>query len=169
MGILMGSDSDLETMEETARMLERFKVPYEMTIASAHRSPDRAEHYAENAEERGIEVLIVGAGMAAHLPGAVAAETTLPVIGVPMETRSLSGMDSLYSIVQMPKGVPVACLSIGHPGASNAGILATQILANKYPLYRQVLKKYKEELAREVDKKAKRLEKFGYKRYFKGG
>src|SRR3990172_1169215 len=128
-GILMGSDSDLSVMEETAKVLREFKVPYEMTVSSAHRTPRRTSDYAKNAESRGIKVIIAGAGLAAHLAGFIAAETTLPVIGVPMETGPLKGLDALLSTVQMPGGVPVAAMAIGKAGAKNAGIFAVEILA----------------------------------------
>ncbi|MDA7857921.1 5-(carboxyamino)imidazole ribonucleotide mutase [bacterium] len=166
-GILMGSDSDLPTMKEAAEMLKKLKIPYQMTISSAHRSPKRTIEYARSLEKKGIKVAIVGAGGAAHLPGGIASETTLPVIGVPMDTKSLSGVDSLYSIVQMPKGIPVATMSIGKPGAINAGILAAEILALSHSGIKKELKKYKKELAKDVEKKAKKLEKLGYDKYLK--
>ncbi len=123
----MGSESDLPTMQAAADVLDEFDVPYEMRVLSAHRTPDRMTDYAKSARERGLRVIVAGAGGAAHLPGMIAASTTLPVIGVPVQTRSLNGLDSLLSIVQMPGGVPVACVAIG--GAKNAGLLAVQILA----------------------------------------
>lgn len=138
-GIIMGSRSDLETMQEAAKMLDELGLPYEMKILSAHRTPDAMFAYADSAEGRGIEVIIAGAGGAAHLPGMTAAKTLLPVIGVPVLSSALSGMDSLLSIVQMPGGVPVATVAIGKAGAKNAGILAGQILANKYPAVRERL------------------------------
>lgn len=138
-GIIMGSRSDLETMQEAATMLDELAIPYEMKIVSAHRTPDAMFAYAESAADRGIEVIIAGAGGAAHLPGMTAAKTLLPVIGVPVLSSALSGMDSLLSIVQMPGGVPVATVAIGKAGAKNAGILAGQILANKYPVIRERL------------------------------
>lgn len=126
-GIIMGSDSDLPTMKEAANILDELKVPYEMRVVSAHRTPDDMAEYAKSAHTRGIKVIIAGAGGAAHLPGMTAAYTPLPVIGVPVKSKSLSGVDSLYSIVQMPPGVPVATVAIG--GAKNAGILAAEIIA----------------------------------------
>lgn len=157
-GIVMGSDSDLETMEEAAKILKEFGVPFEMTIASAHRSPGRAAEYASTARERGLKVIIAGAGHAAHLAGAMAAHTWIPVIGVPIDSSCLQGLDALLSTVQMPPGVPVACVSIGKPGAKNAGILAVQILAVSNPNLAQKLEAFKKELAQQVDRKAKKLE-----------
>jgi 5-(carboxyamino)imidazole ribonucleotide mutase len=127
-GIAMGSESDLPTMQAAADVLDLFDVPYEMHVLSAHRTPDRMTDYAKSARERGLRVIVAGAGGAAHLPGMIAASTTLPVIGVPVQTRTLNGLDSLLSIVQMPGGVPVATVAIG--GAKNAGLLAVQILAS---------------------------------------
>ena len=164
-GIVLGSDSDLSTMKEAAKILEKFKVPYEMTVSSAHRSPKRTIDYAKRAEKRGLKVLIVGAGGAAHLAGVIAAHTTLPVIGVPMHTGPLKGRDSLYSTVQMPKGVPVATMAIGKSGAINAGIMAVEILALSNAQIRKKLKKYKADLAKDVEKKGKRLERLGYQKY----
>ncbi|MBO8164719.1 MAG: 5-(carboxyamino)imidazole ribonucleotide mutase [Brevibacillus sp.] len=132
-GVIMGSKSDWETMRETCAILEELHVPYEKKVVSAHRTPDLMFHYAETAQARGLEVIIAGAGGAAHLPGMVAAKTALPVIGVPVMSSSLSGLDSLLSIVQMPGGVPVATVAIGRAGAINAGLLAAQILGIKYP------------------------------------
>ena len=126
--IIMGSDSDLPTMEHAIKIIEEFSIPYEVKIISAHRTPDLMYEYAESAKSRGIKVIIAGAGGAAHLPGMTAAKTILPVIGVPIESKSLNGIDSLLSIVQMPKGVPVATVAIGNPGAANAGILAAEII-----------------------------------------
>ena len=128
-GILMGSDSDLDVMSKAAEILEEFGIDYEMTVISAHRMPDVFYDYATHAEERGIKVIIAGAGGAAHLPGMIAAKTLVPVLGVPVKSSILSGVDSLYSIVQMPKGIPVGTLAIGPAGAANAGLLAAQILA----------------------------------------
>ena len=127
--VLMGSESDRDIMQNTAETLEKYGIEYEMVVASAHRTPDKTREYARTAEERGIKVIIAGAGAAAHLPGAVAAHTRLPVIGVPLSATSLGGLDALLSIVQMPKGVPVATMAIGKAGAINAAILAAQILA----------------------------------------
>lgn len=132
-GVIMGSTSDWETMKLACDMLEEFQVPYEKKVVSAHRTPDYMFTYAETAKERGIEVIIAGAGGAAHLPGMVASKTEIPVIGVPVKSSNLNGMDSLLSIVQMPGGIPVATVAIGNAGATNAGILATQILGIKYP------------------------------------
>ena len=160
-GIVMGSDSDLGVMEETTAVLKKFDVPFEMTVASAHRSPKRAAEFASSARARGIKVIIAGAGHAAHLAGALAAYTTLPVIGVPIDSSCLKGFDSLLSTVQMPPGVPVATVAIGKPGARNAGILAIQILAVSDPELTQRLEEFKSEMALQVDKKAKNLE--GYK------
>jgi 5-(carboxyamino)imidazole ribonucleotide mutase len=128
-GIIMGSQSDWATMRNAAEMLEQFGIPHEAKIVSAHRTPDRMVEYAKSAKARGLQVIVAGAGGAAHLPGMVAAMTTLPVLGVPVESKSLSGLDSLLSIVQMPGGVPVGTLAIGVPGAKNAGILAASIIA----------------------------------------
>src|SRR3954447_11751169 len=139
-GIIMGSKSDLETLSPAAEILQELGVPHEVKIVSAHRTPDWMFQYAEQAEARGIEVIIAAAGGAAHLPGMVAAKTTLPVLGVPVPATMLNGMDSLLSIVQMPKGVPVGTLAIGKPGAANAGLLAASILANKRPALREKLK-----------------------------
>lgn len=132
-GVIMGSTSDWETMKEACAILEELEVPYEKKVVSAHRTPDLMFEYAEQAPERGIEVIIAGAGGAAHLPGMVAAKTPLPVIGVPVKSSNLNGLDSLLSIVQMPGGVPVATVAIGRAGAINAGLLAAQILGIKYP------------------------------------
>lgn len=142
-GIIMGSTSDWETMSHGAEILERLGVPHEVEVVSAHRTPDKLFYYAETAHQRGIEVIIAGAGGAAHLPGMVAAKTSLPVLGVPVQSKALNGMDSLLSIVQMPAGIPVGTLAIGKAGASNAALLATSILANKYPTLRAVLDEFR--------------------------
>ncbi|HIE26164.1 TPA: 5-(carboxyamino)imidazole ribonucleotide mutase [Candidatus Poribacteria bacterium] len=163
--IIMGSDSDLDVMKETAKVLEEFEIPFEMTISSAHRSPARTIEYASNASKRGVEIIIAGAGRAAHLAGVIAAHTTLPVIGVPIDSGPLSGVDALYSIVQMPAGVPVATMAIGSGGARNAGILAAQILALKYPSLKAKLEVYKSKLAEGVERRAARLEELGYEKY----
>ncbi len=160
-GIVMGSDSDLPIMEETAKILDEFEIPYEVTISSAHRSPKRTAEYARNAEERGIEVIIAGAGGAAHLAGVIASETILPVIGVPIDSSTLKGIDSLLSTVQMPGGVPVSTMAIGKGGAKNAGILAAQILARKYPEIGKKLKDYKRRLEKEVEEKQRVSQKKG--------
>ncbi|HOP73851.1 MAG TPA: 5-(carboxyamino)imidazole ribonucleotide mutase [Bacillota bacterium] len=164
-GIVMGSDSDLGVMKQAAEVLEQFGVDYELTVISAHRSPKRAIEYASTAAERGLEVIIAGAGGAAHLPGVLAAMTPLPVIGVPIKTKTLDGVDSLYSIVQMPSGIPVATVSIN--GAKNAGILAVQILSVVDAVLRTKLVDYKKSLAKEVNDKAVILEEIGYKEYLK--
>lgn len=139
-GIIMGSQSDWETMEECASMLDSLGVPYEVKIVSAHRTPDLMFEYASTAEARGIEVIIAGAGGSAHLPGMTAAKTTLPVLGVPVKTKFMHGLDSLLSILQMPGGVPVGTLAVGKAGAKNAALLAASILGNKYPQYRDAVK-----------------------------
>ncbi len=154
-GIIMGSDSDLPVMQEAANLLDELQVPYEMTIVSAHRTPARLYDYAQNALQRGLQVVIAGAGGAAHLPGMVAAITPLPVIGVPVKTSSLSGEDSLLSIVQMPPGVPVATVAIN--GARNAGILAAQILATADPGLRQKIVDFKQALEAMVLGKVEKL------------
>jgi 5-(carboxyamino)imidazole ribonucleotide mutase len=138
-GIIMGSNSDWETMRHAAQILRDFQIPHECKVVSAHRTPDRCIEYARQAESRGIQIIIAGAGGAAHLPGVVAALTTLPVLGVPMQSRSLQGLDSLLSIVQMPGGVPVGTLGIGDAGAKNAGLLAVRILANQDKTVREKL------------------------------
>jgi 5-(carboxyamino)imidazole ribonucleotide mutase len=155
-GIIMGSDSDLAIMQEAAESLKDFGISYEITVISAHRTPERAFEYARTAEERGLAVIIAGAGGAAHLAGIIAAMTPLPVIGVPILSKSLSGMDSLFSMVQMPKGVPVASVAIN--GAANAGILAAQILGVSDKSIRNSIKKYKEKMKQEVLEKAKKVE-----------
>lgn len=162
-GIIMGSDSDLPVMKEAAEILESLGVPYEITIISAHRTPEKIFEYATKAEENGIEVIIAGAGGSAHLPGVTAALTTLPVIGVPIMTKSLKGLDSLLSIVQMPSGIPVATVAINN--AKNAGLLAVQILALKYPELKEKLKNYRASLKKEVEEKGEKLKKIGYKKY----
>ena len=157
-GIVMGSDSDLKVMEETTAVLNKFDIPFEMTVASAHRSPKRAAEFASSARERGIRVIIAGAGHAAHLAGVIAAHTSLPVIGVPIDSSCLNGFDSLLSTVQMPPGIPVATVAIGKPGARNAGILATQILAISNRKLTRRLEEFKSEMALQVEKKAKIIE-----------
>lgn len=132
-GVIMGSTSDWSTMEHASAVLDELEIPYEKKVVSAHRTPDLMFEYAEGAKERGIKVIIAGAGGAAHLPGMVASKTTLPVIGVPVQSKALNGLDSLLSIVQMPGGVPVATVAIGKAGATNAGLLAAQILGTQYP------------------------------------
>ena len=162
-GIVMGSDSDLPVMGKAADMLEKLGIDYEMTIISAHREPDTFFEYAKTAEEKGMKVIIAGAGMAAHLPGMCAAIFPLPVIGVPMHTTSLGGRDSLYSIVQMPTGIPVATVAIG--GAANAAILAAKILAVSDADLLARLKTYQADLAAEVAAKDARLREVGHKQY----
>jgi 5-(carboxyamino)imidazole ribonucleotide mutase len=149
-GIIMGSKSDWETMQHAASTLDRLGVAYEVRVVSAHRTPDLLFEYAGSAEPRGLEVIIAGAGGAAHLPGMAAAKTTLPVLGVPVESKALKGIDSLLSIVQMPAGVPVATLAIGRAGAVNAALLAAAILANKYPGIREALHRYRDEQTQSV-------------------
>ncbi len=155
--IVMGSDSDLEIMREAGKALEEFGIEYEMDVTSAHRSPDRTAEYARKAAARGIRVIIAGAGGAAHLAGVIAAHTSLPVIGVPIPSTSLQGMDSLLAIVQMPAGIPVATVAIGKPGATNAGILAAQILALSSDHLTRKLAAYKERLANSVEEKSQKL------------
>jgi len=162
-GIVMGSDSDMPVMAKAADMLEKFGIDYEMTIISAHREPDVFFEYAKTAEAKGFKVIIAGAGMAAHLPGMCAAIFPMPVIGIPMHTTSLGGRDSLYSIVQMPSGIPVATVAIN--GGANAGILAAKILATSDEALLQKLKDYSEEMKTQVEKKAERLAEVGYKEY----
>jgi len=142
-GVIMGSTSDWETMEHTAKTLEELGVPFETRVISAHRTPDLLFEYASTAEQRGMEVIIAGAGGAAHLPGVTAAKTVLPVLGVPMESKALKGMDSLLSIVQMPGGIPVGTLAIGKAGAVNAALFAAAILGIKYPEYREAVRKFR--------------------------
>src|ERR1041385_8615567 len=142
-GVIMGSQSDWETMQHTAAQLDELKVPYEVQIISAHRTPDLLFEYASGAAGRGLEIIIAAAGGAAHLAGVTAAKTALPVLGVPMESKSLNGMDSLLSMVQMPGGVPVGTLAIGKPGAVNAALLATAMLGNKYPEHRAAYENFR--------------------------
>ena len=165
-GIIMGSDSDLPVMSAAAKMLEHFGIEYELTIVSAHRTPDRLMKYAKGAEKRGLRVIIGGAGGAAHLPGMVASMTELPVIGVPVRGSNLEGMDSLLSIVQMPGGVPVATVAIN--GAKNAGILAAQMIGIKSKEVRSKVKAYKNEMLDEVNAKIEKLEDVKYEKYLKG-
>jgi len=155
--IVMGSDSDLEIMRDAAKALEEFGIPYEIDVTSAHRSPRRTSEYAQEAAGRGIKVIIAGAGGAAHLAGVIAAESTLPVIGVPIPSSSLQGLDSLLATVQMPAGIPVATVAIGKAGAANAGILAAQMLALSDPALAKKLTAHKEKLARSVEEKSKKL------------
>ena len=164
-GIVMGSDSDMPVMAKAADILEKLGVEYEMTIISAHREPDVFFEYAKSAESKGWKVIIAGAGMAAHLPGMCAAIFPMPVIGIPMHTTSLGGRDSLYSIVQMPSGIPVATVAIN--GGANAGLLAAKILATSAPELLQRLKDYSAELKSQVEAKAEKLAEVGYKEYLK--
>ena len=149
-GIIMGSSSDWETMRAAAEALDKLAIPYETRVVSAHRTPDLLFEYASAAQGRGLEVIVAGAGGAAHLPGMTASKTTLPVLGVPVQSKALNGMDSLLSIVQMPAGVPVATFAIGVAGATNAGLTATAILANKRPEFDAALKKFRAEQTAKV-------------------
>lgn len=162
-GIIMGSDSDLPTMAAAIAVCEEFNIPHEVAIVSAHRTPERMFEYAKTAHLRGLKVIIAGAGGAAHLPGMVASLTPLPVIGVPVTTRTLQGVDSLYSIVQMPGGIPVATVAIGN--AKNAGLLAVQILASHDPELLQKVQEYRENLKQSVLEKQERLDQVGYSEY----
>jgi len=162
-GIVMGSDSDMPVMAKAAEILDKFGIDYEMTIISAHREPDIFFDWAKSAESKGMKVIIAGAGKAAHLPGMCAAIFPMPVIGIPMKTSDLGGVDSLYSIVQMPSGIPVATVAIN--GGANAGILAAKILAASDDALLQKVKEYAESLKGDVVKKAEKLESIGYKEY----
>jgi len=165
-GIIMGSDSDLPVMSKAAEILDSFEVKYEITIVSAHRTPERMFEYAKTAEDRGIKVIIAGAGGAAHLPGMVASLTHIPVIGVPVKTSSLNGLDSLLSIVQMPAGIPVATVAINN--AKNAALLALSIISISNEEIAKKLKSYKESLKNMVLNKADKLEELGYRKYLEG-
>ncbi len=149
-GVIMGSTSDWETMRHAVETLEAFGVPHEAKVVSAHRTPELMAEYAQSAEARGVQVIIAGAGGAAHLPGMVAAQTVLPVLGVPVQSRTLNGLDSLLSIVQMPGGVPVGTLAIGKAGAKNAALLAIAILGNQYPEFRQKLHQFRQSQTEKV-------------------
>ncbi|MBD2125317.1 5-(carboxyamino)imidazole ribonucleotide mutase [Microcoleus sp. ZQ-A2] len=162
-GIIMGSDSDLPTMQGAIAVCEEFSVSCEVAIVSAHRTPERMVKYAQEAHQRGLKVIIAGAGGAAHLPGMVASLTPLPVIGVPVATRHLQGVDSLYSIVQMPAGIPVATVAIGN--AKNAGLLAVQILASHQPELLEKVQQYRHNLAQSVLDKQAQLDELGYQQY----
>ncbi|KAM3089668.1 5-(carboxyamino)imidazole ribonucleotide mutase [Phormidesmis sp. 146-35] len=164
-GIIMGSDSDLPTMQGAIAVCEEFNISYEVRIVSAHRTPDHMVDYAKQAHQRGIKVIVAGAGGAAHLPGMVAALTPLPVIGVPVASRHLQGLDSLYSIVQMPAGIPVATVAIGN--ARNAGLLAIQILATHNSELLQKVQNYRQSLADTVMKKQAKLDEIGYEQYLR--
>lgn len=150
-GIIMGSKSDWETMQHAEQMLDRLKIPCEVRVVSAHRTPDQLFSYASEARQRGIEIIIAGAGGAAHLPGMVAAKTMLPVLGVPIQSRTLNGIDSLLSIVQMPAGIPVATFAIGKAGATNAALMAAAILAIKYPEYANSLEEFRRQQTESVE------------------
>jgi 5-(carboxyamino)imidazole ribonucleotide mutase len=163
-GIIMGSDSDLPVMSEAAKTLEEFNISYEMTVVSAHRTPDKLYTYATNAQKKGIHIIIAGAGGAAHLPGMTASMTTLPVIGVPIKTKTMDGLDSLLSIAQMPPGIPVATVAIN--AAKNAALLAISILALSDKNLEKKLSAYKKNMNVEVKKKGDKLFKLGYKKYF---
>lgn len=162
-GIIMGSDSDLPTMKEAIAICEEFNIPSEVAIVSAHRTPERMFEYAQTAHKRGLKIIIAGAGGAAHLPGIVASLTLLPVIGVPVQSKTLQGLDSLYSIVQMPGGIPVATVGIGN--AKNAGLLAVQILASHKPELLEQVQKYRQALSKLVMDKQNKLDKLGYQEY----
>lgn len=162
----MGSDSDLPIMQDAAQVLEELEIGYEIIIASAHRTPHKAMEYGETAASRGLEVIIAGAGGAAHLPGVLAALTPLPVIGIPVETKTLGGVDSLYSIVQMPSGIPVATMAIN--GAKNAGLFAAQILALGDPSLRERFIASRQNMARVVEEKANKLTELGIEAYLRG-
>ncbi|MDO8583512.1 MAG: 5-(carboxyamino)imidazole ribonucleotide mutase [bacterium] len=162
-GVIMGSDSDLKVMSEAAKVLDEFKIPYELTVVSAHRTPKRLFEYSSGAHKRGLKIIIAGAGGSAHLPGMIASMTPLPVIGVPIKTKSLDGLDSLLSIAQMPPGIPVATVAIN--GAKNAGVLAASIIGVNDKKILSKIVAYKKTLKNEVTEKAKKLEKIGYKKY----
>ncbi len=154
--VIMGSQSDMETMSHAAELLKELGIPHEVAIVSAHRTPDRMFQFAASALDRGIEVIIAGAGGAAHLPGMTAAKTLLPVIGVPVQSSALNGLDSLLSIVQMPKGIPVGTVAIGKAGAANAALLAAQILGIKYPEIQKRIHQYRAALTRSVEQEGER-------------
>jgi len=156
--VLMGSDSDLPIMKEALETLKKFDIPYELFLTSAHRTPERTTNFARKAEERGVKVLIVGAGAAAHLAGVIASQTRLPVIGVPIDATSIGGLDALLSTVQMPGGIPVATMAIGKAGARNAALMAARILALNDGSLRKKLQQHSEQMAREVEEKHKKLE-----------
>jgi len=157
-GIIMGSDSDLAVMQEAAKVLKQFEIPYEIGVYSAHRSPHRTLEYVRSARERGLKVIIAGAGSSAHLAGVTAAETTLPVIGIPIDSSPLSGLDSLLSTVQMPPGVPVATMGVGNSGATNAAVFAVQILALGDERLAGRLAEYKDQLEKSVAEKSKKVQ-----------
>ncbi|MCX8012166.1 MAG: 5-(carboxyamino)imidazole ribonucleotide mutase [Desulfobacterota bacterium] len=157
--VVMGSVSDLSIMEETIKVLQELKISFEVIVTSAHRLPEKTYFYAQNASSRGIEVIIAGAGHAAHLAGVVASHSTLPVIGIPIDSSSLNGIDALLSTVQMPPGIPVATMAIGKSGAKNAALFAAQILANKYPEIKEKINEYRARMIMELEEKAKTIEK----------
>jgi 5-(carboxyamino)imidazole ribonucleotide mutase len=162
-GIIMGSDSDLPIMQEAASILDELEIPYEITIVSAHRTPERMYGYAKTALDKGLQVIIAGAGGSAHLPGMVASMTPLPVIGVPVKTKTMDGLDSLLSIVQMPPGIPVATVAVN--GAKNAGLLAAKIIGSSDPIVQKKLLKYQSDLEESVLKKVEKLNDLGFKKY----
>jgi phosphoribosylaminoimidazole carboxylase PurE protein len=157
--IVMGSASDMPIMEEAIKMLKELKIGFEVMVTSAHRSPERTSQYARSASDQGIEVIIAGAGHAAHLAGVIASNTCLPIIGVPIDSSSLNGLDALLSTVQMPPGVPVATMAIGKAGAKNAALFAAQILANKYSEIKKEIEDYRKRLLAELEEKSKKIEK----------
>lgn len=161
--VIMGSDSDLKTMQDCLAALEKLEISYEVLISSAHRLPDETADFARNAASRGIKAIVAGAGMAAHLAGVIAALTPLPVIAVPLSGSALNGVDALYAMVQMPRGIPVATVAVD--GAFNAGILAAQIIGAGEPELRQKIEAYKKELAEQVKNKNSKLQEIGYRRY----
>lgn len=165
-GIIMGSDSDLPVMQEAAKILEQFGISYELTIISAHRTPDRLVEYAKSAEEKGLQVIIAGAGGAVALPGMTASFCPLPVIGVPIMTKTMKGIDSLLSIAQMPPGIPVATVTVN--GGKNAGLLAATIIGAGDKEVRAKVAKYKKDLEHEIIAKAEKLEEIGYEKYLEG-
>jgi 5-(carboxyamino)imidazole ribonucleotide mutase len=162
-GIIMGSDSDLPIMQESASILDDLEIPYEITIVSAHRTPERMYGYAKTALDKGLQVIIAGAGGSAHLPGMVASMTPLPVIGIPVKTKTMDGLDSLLSIVQMPPGIPVATVAVN--GAKNAGLLAAKIIGSSDPTVQKRLLKYQSYLEESVLKKVEKLNELGFKNY----
>lgn len=165
--IIVGSDSDLPVIASTVKILKEFDVQFRLSIASAHRTPEKVRKFVKESEKSGAEVFIAAAGMSAALPGVVASETTLPVIGIPMEGKSLLAFDSLLSIVQMPPGIPVAAVSVGRPGAINAGLLAVEILSLKYPAFKKKIHDYRKKTLFEIEKKDARLQVSGLEKYIK--
>jgi phosphoribosylaminoimidazole carboxylase PurE protein len=157
--IVMGSDSDLPVMQETEKVLKDFSIPYDITVASAHRSPERTTKLTKDAEKNGVEVIIAGAGSAAHLAGVIASHTILPVVGVPIDSSPLKGVDALFSTVQMPPGIPVATMAVGKAGAINAAIFAVQILMSKNASLKKALRAYKKKMVKEVERKSAKLKK----------